>query len=36
MGQKPYPQKNSGKYKELMVKNAIVRGKNVNARFKMD
>ena len=36
MGGKPYLQKNNGKYKELMVKNTIVRGQNVNARFKME
>ena len=33
---RPYPQKNNGKDKELMVKNTIVRVKNVNARFKME
>ena len=36
MGGKSYPWKNNGKYKELMVKNTIVHGKNVNARFKME
>ena len=36
MGGNPYPQKNNGKDKELMVKNTIVYGKNVNARFKME
>ena len=33
---KPYPRKNDGKDKELMVKNTIVHGQNVNARFKME
>ena len=33
---KSYPQKNNGKYRELMVKDTIVRGRSVNARIKMD
>ena len=36
MGGKHYPWKNNGKDKELMVKNTIVCGQNVNARFKME
>ena len=33
---RPYPWKNNGKDKELMVKNTIVHGQSVNARIKMD
>ena len=36
IGGRSYPRKNDGKDKELMVKDTIVRGKNVNARFKME
>ena len=36
MGGKPYPWKNVGKDKELMVKNTLVHGQNVNVRFKME
>ena len=36
MRERPYPWNNNGKDKELMVKNTIVHGKNVNARFKME
>ena len=36
IGGRSYPRKNNGKDKELMVKNAIVCGQNVNARFKME
>ena len=36
IGGRPYPSKNNGNDKELMVKNTIVRGQNVNARFKME
>ena len=36
IGKRSYPRKNNGKDKELMVKNTIVHGKNVNARFKME
>ena len=36
IGGRSYPWKNNGKDKELMVKNTIVHGKNVNARFKME
>ena len=36
IGGRSYPRKNNGKDRDLMVKNTIVRGKNVNSRFKMD
>ena len=36
IGGRSYPWNNNGKDKELMVKNTIVRGQNVNARFKME
>ena len=36
VGRRSYPWKNNGKENELMVKNTIVYGQNVNARFKME
>ena len=36
MGGKPYPWKNNGKEKELKVKNTIVCGQLINARFKIE
>ena len=33
---RPYPWKNNGKDKEIMVKNTIVRGQVDNARFNME
>ena len=36
MGGRFYPQKNNGKDKELLVKKAIVRGRSVDARIKME
>ena len=34
IGGRSYPRKKNDKDKELMVKNTIVRGQNVNARYK--